>query len=502
MKKSYWWVILALVACVGGMGFIHWRAIRAVDVRTAQVEQLYKREVTIDSMNLGLERYRRLSSSFRKLSPGEVQGAKDQLKTTFKVGLAQLEALGLAPEEAAATKKTSDQLIELLSESAQYEAALYTKDAYAKPEIRSMHEAIVESLGRIKKSSQSQIEASTFHAAQAQLNSVWLLLSVGGAVIALVLFVMLKDYLLYFRPLRKLHSYALSLRKMTSISAAGQRLSGIYGEVQSVLEQLMQRVESHSKERHKFVQDVVSDLKSPLSMLQSGKDLLNRDSDPDRQMQVADSMKRGLAILSGSLDDLNDVAEINRLESRLEEKTIDLSELVSDVARTMGGSSRPIALTVPPMPIWTLLDGRRLERVLIQTISKVSGTLNKGSGLEIIVSDSTEGRHAGVEVTIREASSRKNDWAPSGPEMDILKHWISDKGLGMALAQKVIRVHGGSMTASGIAGSSVQVTIRIPQERVLSLGLIAPPTALTGLSLNGAATPGEAPSKFVIKNSL
>ena len=498
MKKSYWWVILALVACVGGMGFIHWRAIRAVDVKTAQIERLYQRQAAIDSLNLGLERYRRLSSNFRKLNPGEVQSSKDHLRTTFKDGMALLESLGPTPDEAVVAKKTSERLMDLLSESAQYEAILYSKDAYTKPEIRSMHEGIVESLASMRKGNQGLIEASSSHSAQAQMNSVWLLLAVGGAVIALVLFVMLKDYLLYFRPLRKLHHYALSLRKVTANSVAGQKLSGIYGEVQGVLEQLMQRVESHSKERHKFVQDVVNDLKSPLAMLQSGKDLLNHKSDPERQLQVADSMKRGLAILSGSLDDLNDVAEINRLESRLEEKTVDLSELVSDVARTMGGASRQISVSVPPMPVWTMMDGRRMERVLIQTMSKVSSTVKEGSGLQVTVTDSPEGRHAGVEITVREASARKNDWAPSGPEMDVLKHWISDNGLSMALAQKVVRVHGGSMSASGVAGSSVQIVIRIPQERVVSRGLIAPPT---GLSQAGAGAEGQA-SKFVIKNSL
>jgi hypothetical protein len=63
----------------------------------------------------------------------------------------------------------------------------------------------------------------------------------------------------------------------------------------------------------------------------------------------------------------------------------------------------------------------------------------------------------------------------SGPEQDLLKHWISENGLSMRLIHKMIKSHGGSISAAGIAGSSVKIMIRLPHERVSTTGLIAPP---------------------------
>ncbi len=70
--------------------------------------------------------------------------------------------------------------------------------------------------------------------------------------------------------------------------------------------------------------------------------------------------------------------------------------------------------------------------------------------------------------------------AQSGPEQDLLKHWISDNGLSMRLVHKMIKSHGGTINAAGIAGSSVKVVIRLPYERVSSTGLIAPPDQISG----------------------
>jgi hypothetical protein len=45
----------------------------------------------------------------------------------------------------------------------------------------------------------------------------------------------------------------------------------------------------------------------------------------------------------------------------------------------------------------------------------------------------------------------------------------------MTLAHKIIKAHSGTMTAAGVAGTSVTMSVRLPQERVRNRGLIAPP---------------------------
>ena len=69
--------------------------------------------------------------------------------------------------------------------------------------------------------------------------------------------------------------------------------------------------------------------------------------------------------------------------------------------------------------------------------------------------------------------------APSaGPTLDVLKHWISEKGVGLTLAHQIIKAQGGTLTASGLPGTSVQLSIRLPQERLEQVGLITAPRGL------------------------
>jgi K+-sensing histidine kinase KdpD len=262
----------------------------------------------------------------------------------------------------------------------------------------------------------------------------------------------------------------------------------MYADIQATMNELASNLETHMRDRHKFLLDIVADLKAPLQLLQSGKYILE-DTSPSQkseqqQLQAAEEVRRGLAIFSGSLEDLSDIVDINRLDARLEERTVDLSELLSDVSRTLMGFEfgKRVSVSVPPIPVWVNLDVRRVERVLVHVISKIMGaTAEEKNNLSISVSESTQGGFRGVEIVIQD-SDRTRNGRPiiGGPEQDILNHWISENGISMTLAHKIIRAHGGMMTASGVAGMSVRVTIRFPQERVVSRGLISPPTQAVG----------------------
>jgi signal transduction histidine kinase len=187
-----------------------------------------------------------------------------------------------------------------------------------------------------------------------------------------------------------------------------------------------------------------------------------------------------MAIFAGSLEDLNDIVDINRLESRLTEQTVDLSEILSDVSRVLlgGQTHQRIHISVPPIPLWMRLDAKRVERLLIQVLLKVLGTVSDTGSVTITVSQQTQGSIRGVEILIQDSERLKSNRPGAvGPEQDILKHWISENGLSMVLAHKAMKAHGGSIMAAGVAGTSLTIVLRFPQERMVSVGLITPPTS-------------------------
>ncbi len=481
-KKFSFWIVFVLVASIGSMAFIHWNTIRELHQKTAGIQPLYQRQKAIDALSLSLERYRRMSASFRKLQASELTEIKNRLRLSFSNGVRRLDQLDPSSEEKVLAHQLDEEIAELLRVSAHIEPQLFSQDAYQKLEIQSLHDEILSTLARLEKSTQVRIEGLRFDSSKSQSNSLVFLLAVGALILILVLSLILRNYFIYVRPLKRLHLYASQLRQLNSVPSNVPHFIGIYGDIQRVLNHLAFTVDMHMRDRHKFIADIVADLKLPLSMLQSGKYLLEdtaQNLTVEQQNQAAESVKRGLAIFSGSLDDLNDIIDINRLESRLQEKTVDLCELITDVSRTLVGVDlgKRISIFVPPIPLWVSIDIRRFERIFIQLFSKLLSILPSTGGLSVSVSQIAQGSFRGVEVVIQDSERSKSGRPqPAGPDQDILKHWISENGLSMALVHKVIKAHGGTITAAGVAGTSVTITLRLPHERVVTRGLISPPS--------------------------
>ena len=491
IKKFSFWIVFVLVLSLGAMSFIHWNSIQKLHLRASRAQPLYQRQKIVDSLILSLEKYRRMSSGFRKASPQEIAQNKEKLRSAFAEGVTRLDALDPTPDEQKEENLLNDEIQEFLGVVSRVEPMLFSKDSYVKPEVLALHDGVLETLSQLEKSTNARIASLRLDPTRSESESLIFLIAVSCLVFALVLSVLFRNYVIYVKPLKKLHTYALRLQSGKSVPENPPHFNAIFGEIQTVLNQLSLDVETHMRDRHKFILDIIADLKLPLTLLQNGKFILDGSDGPleeDKQAEAAESVRRGLAIFSGSLHDLDDIADINRLESRLEEHTVDLSELLLDVSRKLAGPDyrRKIAITVPPIPVWAMIDSARFERVLIQIFSKVMNTLTPEGHLVVSMSHSTQGNFRGVDISIQDSERVKSGRAvSSGPEQDILKHWINEKGLSMALAHKLVRAHGGAITASGVAGMSVAVTVRLPQEKVVSRGLISPPTEDAGIEGRG-----------------
>ncbi len=487
MKRFSLLILVAVTFALGAMVMLHRQSVQQHDRLRAHVEQLQQRQGPLRDMSVSLEKYRRMSAHFRKMTPSEMDQAKDSLRQAITAGLSQFEKLDSNPDEMSSLANIRHSLDSMVEFAVKFERTAYNKDAYQKAEMVSLHERISRTLADLDESTQSRILELEAQSRNAQDHATPVLVGLSGLILALFAFHFVSEYWTYERPLRRMHQYAQALRGGVLDIQKMRTFKGRFGDVQSALAQLTQMVQGHARERHKFILDVVSDLRSPLVMLTEGKHLLGRAGeslDEVEELRSVDSVKRGLAMLSGCLDDMEDIVEYARLDSRLEENLCDLSELINDVARSLNagpGLEKQIMTSVPPMPIWVRLDARRFERVIMQAITKVASTLHQGTSIHVSVEQPTQGSFRGVEIVIQD-SERARDQSvrvsSSGPDVDVLKHWISEKGLGMTLAHRVIKTQGGTLTASGMPGTSVQISIRLPQERLAQVGLISAPRGL------------------------
>jgi signal transduction histidine kinase len=481
LKKAHFWIVAALVATVSAMVAVHWNGMRVVQSKVALLDTVSTRQEASSALLVSLEKYRRQSKGFRTLSSADHTAVKTKLSSSVNDTIARLEKLAPTEEERKLGAQAIDQVSQFMVLTAKLEPWLFTKDVFQKPEAVELFEALGGTIAKLRSS--ADVRAGEIRAQAAQAQPTALKLQALGAVVAvsLVLLLLFRNHFAFARPIQALRNRALELREGKLVSDSKRALStssGVHGEIDTVMGELAHLVDKQRKEREQFITAVASDLRAPLVSLQAGAHLLASVGDQLEEVQrqqAAQSVRRAIFRLSRSLDDLTDIVDLERTDIRLDEKIVDLRDLVHGVTKMLG-SNHEITPSTPPVPIWTLIDSQRMERVLVNVISKMMQYLPQGGRIDVSMVRPADGKFRGVEILIQDGTRlHSSRGIASGPEQDVLRHWVSENGFGMALAQKIMKSHGGSITASGVVGSSVLFTIRIPQERVAS-GLVSQPS--------------------------
>src|SRR3954466_2057331 len=105
IRKLTVFVILVILASIGGMIYVHQKSLDEPRKKLLQMDTLQRRQTSLADMSVALERYRRQSSSFRKMTDEQIEQAKTDLRTTIRDGLAQFDKLDPTPAERQTTQK-------------------------------------------------------------------------------------------------------------------------------------------------------------------------------------------------------------------------------------------------------------------------------------------------------------------------------------------------------------------------------------------------------------
>jgi signal transduction histidine kinase len=487
LKNLATYLVLTLVLSIGAIVGLHGLEVRNLQAEGAQIEIFAQRQAVASNLILDLERYRRGAKDFRKLSNAEIDKVKDRLSDAVAMGVAKLERLQPTSEEHRIESAIDKKLADFMVLSAQLEPQLFLRDAFIKEPARDLHESIVNDLSQLHKMAAAHVaEAKAELTKPVPGQSRWILVSAAIALVMSAL-LLLRAFLVYVRPIAQLRARAEALSRgphnHTPVAASGdpeRPLVGAYGEIERILRDLSSTVDSLRKERHQFVTAIAQDLRTPLVALQAGAGLLAeptaRSTDNDRRA-ASEVVGRSLFRLSSSLEDLNDIVEIERSDIRLDEKIVDVRGIVAETARrlTGPGASHEVKLGLPSMPVWAMIDPARFERVLVHLMAKAMSFMPQGGRIDVSMARPSRGSFRGLEIVIQDAERVAHGrGAATGPEQELLRHWVAENGFGMALVSKVVRAHGGTVTASGVAGTGVLFNLRLPQER-LGTGQVTSP---------------------------
>jgi signal transduction histidine kinase len=266
-----------------------------------------------------------------------------------------------------------------------------------------------------------------------------------------------------------------ALRNATRRMAAGELSTrvGRDGPAHDELAQLArdfdtmaERIEALVAQERRVLQDLSHELRSPLARLQLILDLAHRSTDRDK----ADAYFRQAEAEIARLDRITgEMLALSRMEAALpgmQRDTVDLADVAAECVAQTDVEARArgirVRLLAPDEPVWVLGEGMLLERAC-------------GNLLANAIKFSADGGEVLVQVQVVDAAAelRVSDRGPGVPEAELDALFqpffrgsnairADGHGLGLAIVQRVVNVHGGMIAARNREGGGLEVRLRVP----------------------------------------
>jgi PAS domain S-box-containing protein len=238
-----------------------------------------------------------------------------------------------------------------------------------------------------------------------------------------------------------------------------------------------QRIEAELREadrrKDEFLGMLAHELRNPLAAIMTAGEVLHRQVEQTDAQKLTAVIRRQTKALARMVDDLLDVSRVTLGKIELTKEPLLLNELIARVCdanrETIANAKLTLHVRVDSAPVWLDGDVTRLEQVLTNLLSNSIKFTPPGG--TITLSAAREGEHVLIRVRDTGAGIAPS-LLPRVFELFVqgdtsLARAKSGLGIGLALVRKLVRLHGGDVTASSAGvGMGAEFVITLPASRV------------------------------------
>jgi len=256
--------------------------------------------------------------------------------------------------------------------------------------------------------------------------------------------------------------------------------------------QLIENLEQAAARKDELLSMLAHELRNPLAPLRNALHVLRLQPDEKSARRARDVMERQVDHLGRMVDDLLDMARLQKSALEVRLQRVDLRRILEEATDDARGfiESAGVALRVdfPAAPVWVRGDRIRLAQVLGNLLDNAAKFTPRGGRVCISLRAERDAallrvRDDGVGIESRLLPHVFEPFVQHRQELDRSRGGL---GLGLAVARGVVALHGGTLqAASNGPGTGTEVTLRLP--------LHVEPPALT------EATPAAAPTGASIR---
>jgi signal transduction histidine kinase len=258
----------------------------------------------------------------------------------------------------------------------------------------------------------------------------------------------------------------------TELAAANETLKG---EVRERL-RAQAAVQEADRRKEEFLAVLSHELRNPLAAIDAAVRLMAQRNLIDPQLSWArEVLSRQTAHLTRLVDDLLDIARVNRGNITLRREPVQVAGLlahaVESVRPLLESRRHDLRVTTPQWPLRVDGDPVRLTQVIANLLSNAAQYSDEGSRIEL-QADVLPGDGGGTpEVVIRVRDSGIGiSTQDLGRIFELFRQLEQPDrrqgglGVGLALARRLVELHGGSIEAqSEGAGKGSEFIVRIPE---------------------------------------
>jgi PAS domain S-box-containing protein len=244
--------------------------------------------------------------------------------------------------------------------------------------------------------------------------------------------------------------------------SARSRLERKLAEQTEALRELHQR-------KDEFLAMLSHELRNPLAPISNAVHLLQLKpgSDPVQQ-RAHEIIERQVLQLSRLVDDLMEVSRITTGKVELRLESVSMNAVVACALET----TRPltvqrhqnISVSPSPRPVWVRGDAARLEQIIVNLVTNAAKYTDERGTISVLVRReadacvvSVEDTGIGIDEHLLPHIFDLFTQAPSS-----LDRSRGGLGIGLALVDRLVRLHGGSVAVTSVVGKGSTFMVRLP----------------------------------------
>ena len=285
-----------------------------------------------------------------------------------------------------------------------------------------------------------------------EFTGAWLAASLASAMLALLGAVLIHRYL--NRPLRRVVASAHTLAAGSSPQPLPEDGPTEIADLSRSFNQMVRALARADNERTLMLTGVSHDLRTPLTKLRLGIEILRDKADAE----LMASMTRGVEEMDAIIGQFLDFARSTDSEPLA---PVDLDALAAEVAAASADHGRPVALQAGQQPN-VMLRPNAMRRVLANLVENAwrhgsppvtISTGAQGKSVWIQVTDCGAGIATGEAEALKQPF-RRAESTRTGP---------AGAGLGLAIVDRIVRAHGGTLDLLPAEGGGLRARVTLPQ---------------------------------------